>query len=71
MTHVPLNFPLSWCIPKECNNTELFNPTLGELTKFLNKNLNIIKESTNLDALHDNIPDYLYSNSGPSGHYFM
>ena len=70
MYHVPLNIPLSFCIPKVCNDTDIFNPALKTLSKYTNEKLESVKKVVNFDDMH-NVLIYLYEYSGEHSRYLM
>jgi len=57
ITNLPLNVPLSFCLPKQCDNTKFFKPTMDKLTAMLDEMLALLKTKVNFDTLYDKVSD--------------
>ena len=56
LTHVPLRIPISFCLPKECNNSQYFNPLTEQLDSRVHKLLVFVKEHVNIENVYYDLP---------------
>lgn len=53
LTHLPVRIPLSFCLPKQCNDSSYIQPYLNEAAAFANQVLDQVKAKQSLDGLFD------------------
>jgi hypothetical protein len=55
LTHVPLNVPVSMCLPKECNSEAEFAGPMKQLTSMGDGALTTLKKQVDLDDLYSKV----------------
>lgn len=52
ITNFPIVIPLSFCLPKECNDTAYFKNFTAKLEAMIGTALNMVKKRVDIDSLY-------------------